>query len=293
METGLARRLSRLKNIDDAVATILPRSKEPGNMETGLARRLSRLKNGAAGKSLLVALDHGLTSGPPAGFEHYSRVQAWIEHPEVDAIVMHKGALKAFTRRILQSNGMSVQAVNPSDKPILIEVEDAMRLGADAISLEFAAETSSFGANLSAISAHIDSADKLGMPVMVMVGINDPPQDSASWLKTHRAVSRTLIELGASIIKLRQPPKATDWQPMIDGLCNDVHIVMAGGATDRPEVVLGRTRLGMDAGAGGACIGRNIFQHPHPVRFLSELATVVHGYPEPLHDPAELFAASS
>ncbi len=270
-------------------------------METGLARRLSRLKNGAAGKSLLVALDHGLTSGPPAGFERYSSVQAWIEHPDVDAIVMHKGALKAFTRRrmaltkpiILQSNGMSNQAANASDKPILIEIEDALRLGADAISLEFAAETSCFGENLRAISAHIDSADKLGMPVMVMVGITDSPTESDAWLRTHRAVSRTLIELGASIIKLRQPPNVADWRPMIDGIGDDVHVVMAGGAVDRPEAVLDRARVGMDAGAGGACIGRNIFQHTHPARFLSELGTVVHGRSEQWHAPANLLVASS
>lgn len=270
-------------------------------METGLARRLSRLKNGAAGKSLLVALDHGLTSGPPAGFECYSSVQAWIEHPDVDAIVLHKGALKAFTRRrmaltkpiILHSNGMSSQAANPSDKPILVEIEDALRLGADAISLEFTAETSCFGENLRAISAHIDSADRVGLPVMVMVSITDSPAESDAWLRSHRAVSRTLIELGASILKLRQPPKVADWRPMIDGIGEDAHVVMAGGAADRPEAVLDRARAGMEVGAGGACIGRNIFQHPHPSRFLSELGTVVHGSSEHWHVPAGLLVAGS
>jgi fructose-bisphosphate aldolase, class I len=270
-------------------------------MQTGLARRFSRLMKGSPGSSLLVALDHGLTSGPPPGFEHYSCVQSWIEHPDVDAIVMHKGALKSFTHRgmaltkpiILQSNGMSDRAANPADKPILIEIEDALRLGADAISLEFAAEPASFGENLRALSAHIDSADRLGVPVMVMLSIANAPVESDAWVRTHLATARTLVELGASIIKMRQPPDASDWRPMIDGIREDVHIVMAGGPADRPEVVLERARMGMDAGAGGVCMGRNIFQHPQPGQFLTELGTVVHGAARRRTVPADLVVAGS
>lgn len=262
-------------------------------METGMNRRLARLTRGTPATSLLVALDHGLTSGPPAGFASFAAARAWIDHPALDGVVMHKGALRAFTRAgmalskpvILQSNGMSVHADNPSDKPILVEIEDALRLGADAISIEFAAEPRSFGDNLRALSAQIEAAHRLGMPVMVMLGITDAPRESEAWVLRHRAVSRTLIELGASIIKLRQPPHVADWQQIFDGLREDVQFVMAGGATDSPGVVLARIQAGMEAGAGGVCIGRNIFQHPRPAQFISEIATAMRARATPAAAP--------
>ncbi|KZL09101.1 putative aldolase LsrF [Pseudovibrio axinellae] len=259
-------------------------------METGLKRRLARLQNTKSERSLFIAMDHGFTTGPLPGFEHYRLARKWAGHSAIDGLLMHKGALKAFTNYdmalpksvILQANGMSKHAANPSDKPMMVEVEDALRLGADAISVEFSAQLSSFGDNLKDISAQINAADRMNLPVMVMLGINQAPSESEAWVKLHRDVTRALIEIGASIIKLRQPPHADDWEAMLDGLHQDVRIVMAGGSRDSDETVLKRARIGLKAGAAGMCIGRNVFQNGQPNDFIDSLADVLNTV-----DPAE------
>ena len=254
-------------------------------MDTGTARRLARLNSGQDGRALLVALDHGLTGGPPKGLESFSAAKSWVDNPAITGLVMHRGTLKTLTGRgmalqkpvLLQSNGMSRWAQNPSDKPILASAEDAVRLGADGLSVEFCAERGSFGENLRAIARQIGAADQYGLPVMVMLSITDAPNDGDEWVEMHRAITRTLIEIGATFIKVRQPPTKDLWRPYLEGICNDACIVMAGGGVDEPSRVVGRLGAGLRSGALGMCVGRNIFQHLDPAQFLAEIASLPMG----------------
>ena len=59
-------------------------------METGYHRRFARLKNASTGNSLFVALDHGLTGGPPAGFEHLTAA-VLNDRFDFDRVFHHKG----------------------------------------------------------------------------------------------------------------------------------------------------------------------------------------------------------
>lgn len=254
-------------------------------METGSKRRLNRLLDRSSGKTVMIALDHGFTGGPLPGFESYAKTSGWIDHPSINALVLHRGALALLTRRglvldtpvIIQSNGSSRHAANPSVKPVLVEAEEATRLGADALSFEFNAGAGVFADNLSALSKQICAANYFGLPVMVMLAIDDCPMESRVWVKTHRDICRTLIDLGASIIKLRQPPAKEDWYSLMEEVGTDSLFVMAGGAAQNDNEIRKRIRVGIDAGVDGVCIGRNVFQNSSPRSFLSGLARDIHG----------------
>ena len=98
-------------------------------METGLERHLTRLRNTKSERSLFILMDHGLTTGPLFGFEHYRIAHKWAGHSAIDGLLMHKGAPKALTNYdmalpksvILQTSGMSKHATNPSDKPMMVD----------------------------------------------------------------------------------------------------------------------------------------------------------------------------
>ena len=52
---------------------------------------------------------------------------------------------------------------------------------------------------------------------------------------------------------------------------------MLGGAATDAGGILQMVRDAMDCGAAGIAIGRNIWQHPHPLKMARALHVIVHG----------------
>src|SRR5436190_20990584 len=105
-------------------------------MNTAKKIRLGRILRNADRRGIIVPIDHGLTLGPIAGIESVGQMEEFITHPQIDAVIAHKGILSRLAERdllsgkgvILHVNGMSSLAENPDNKEVLTGVDMALRL---------------------------------------------------------------------------------------------------------------------------------------------------------------------
>src|SRR2546428_4748213 len=102
--------------------------------------RLRRILPG--GKALVVAMDHGVSSGPVAGLEDIRKAVANVAKGGATGVVLHKGVVRfakdyfderlALILHLSASTSLSTQA----DRKVLVtEVEEAISFGADAVSV--------------------------------------------------------------------------------------------------------------------------------------------------------------
>jgi len=263
-------------------------------MNTGVQDRMSRLFNAATGKSVIVAVDHGI-EGVPRGLEDpRQKVQALIESG-VDALLLNPGLFERVSGLWERRNAPGVvlaadyymgstvpgRKAQTEDYRRILEVEDAVRLGADAIKMVLVfgqRELDLYAYNLETVAAAIQEAHRLGMPVMletVLWGITSTKEEMAS-VEVLRHMMRIAVELGADILKA--PLVGTDdefaevvrWSP--------VPVTVLGGQT-RPEFdsVVEGARRSANLGARGIVFGRNVWQRPDLAAAVHALQAAVHG----------------
>ncbi len=66
---------------------------------TGKLIRMERIINRASGKTVIVPMDHGITLGPIHGLENMKDTVAKMVAGGANAIVLHKGIVRAGHRR--------------------------------------------------------------------------------------------------------------------------------------------------------------------------------------------------
>ena len=109
-------------------------------MALGIQVRLNRLFNKKSGNILVVALDHAIGWGVLPGIDDIHRTMEKIIESEPDAVTMLKGiAEKVFTPYagtipfIMKSTTFA--PYHPHYDTLIAQVDEAIRLGADAIAV--------------------------------------------------------------------------------------------------------------------------------------------------------------
>ena len=87
--------------------------------------------------------------------------------------------------------------------------------------------------------------------------------------------ARVGLELGADIIKMKYNGKPKDVRWMVKS-AGKAKLVIAGGPKTNVKGLLKHTKEIMNAGAVGLAIGRNVWQHEHPVAMIRALRAIVH-----------------
>ena len=254
-------------------------------MVSGKQRRLRRLF-GADGRSLLIALDHSVTTGAGGGLSNMAAVMRAAVEGGADAVVAHRGAaarempVQQTTALIIHLSGNTTLSGRPELKTRVCDPETAFALGADAVSAHItlgagAAEDRAALADLGRIAA---SCDRLGVPLLVMAYLGatiDPAAASPGPVVLHAA--RVAAELGADMVKTAHPG-----EQYLGELAATVPVpvVIAGGAAagswhdflDSGKKVIG-------AGLAGLCVGRRVFGSGDPAWATARLRSIVHGEP--------------
>lgn len=242
--------------------------------------RWSRVVRHETGRGLLVPIDHGLTSGGMAGMEQSAQLAQWLRHPAITAVVAHKGMIARLNETgcllgkgiILQMSGMISSSVQPNRKELLTSVDTALRLGADALSLDLVFDGINDGHNLSLLGAVADQASQYGLPILVMAKCQHTNTSAEDAITALRKVVRSIWELGADAVKLQKPESIADIPQLLDGLHQDIDVFFAGGCRSSDDEILKLLTVGLKAGAKGLCIGRNVFQNENPEHFLTALS---------------------
>ena len=161
-----------------------------------------------------------------------------------------------------------------NDKVLVCTVEEAIKLGADGVSVHVNIGADMEREMLRDLGYVSRVCEEWGMPLLAMVygrgkDINqyDP--------KVIAHCARIGAELGADIVKVPYSGDPESFRKVVEG--SPVPVVIAGGPkmkTDRE--VLEMVKGAMQAGARGLSVGRNIFQAKDRVKMVRALAHIVH-----------------
>lgn len=251
-------------------------------MHLGKMIRRERIFNRNTERTILVPLDHGLTVGPIYGLVDLRHTVGQIVEGGANAVVMHKGLVRCGHRTSGRDIGLIVHlsastalSPAPNAKTLVGTVEDAMRLGADGVSVHVNLGDERESQMLSDLGAVASTAQSWGMPVLAMVyGRGAKIKDQfAPEVVGHCA--RVGEELGADVVKVAYTGDPDSFSKVVDACC--IPVVIAGG----PKIENNRELLQMvhdslEAGGAGLSVGRNIFQAAEPKRLLQAMYKIAH-----------------
>ncbi|SDT66705.1 2-amino-3,7-dideoxy-D-threo-hept-6-ulosonate synthase [Actinoplanes derwentensis] len=253
-----------------------------GNESFGRRLRLGSLHRRGGSGLLLVPLDHAVGSGPlrPAG--DLDALIARLAENGADGVVLHKGAVRrvrpARFRDLsltVQLNASTAMAADPDAKYPVATVEEALRLGAHAVSVHVNMASRTEAAQIAHLARVAEDCDRWSVPLLAMMYVRGPAvRDSRSADLVAHAVA-VAAEMGADLVKTALPenPEATARLLTAAG----VPVLAAGGVPEPgPEAVLGRMSAAMRAGAAGVAVGRLVFTAVDPAAVVRRLSAVVH-----------------
>ena len=284
-------------------------------LNTGKKARLHRilyqygLRNGTA---MFLPYDQGLEHGPRDFFDNpVSGDPAYILKLAVEGgfngVAVQIGTAEKFfwdyageVPLLLKLNGRT--EIPPADtprSPLNASVEDAVRLGADAVGYTLYVGSAQQEADFEAFAQVRRDAHRYGLPLVVWAyprGSSVDAKGGKNSLYEVDYASRTAAELGADVVKLNFPdPKATEGvhktyaspvgeQDAVNAVVRSAArtpVLLSGGEKGGDEEVLDKARMAMEAGALGLIFGRNIWQRgqDESMRFVARLRELLEKYP--------------
>jgi fructose-bisphosphate aldolase, class I len=247
-------------------------------------------------RALIVPVDHGLTLGPIPGMQETQDFARWIGSSHISAVVGHKGLVERLVTRdmlhpstgvIVHVNGMPNITRNADDKVMVASIESALRLGADAVSLQTNFTEDNFAHNLAMLGTVTDAAHRAGLPVLTM--LYDKVRSGTPALRVGRLnhLIRIVAELGCDAVKLAMPQGLDEMRAMLEHNHRDIRVLFAGGERGADDALAAAASEAVRFGACGLCVGRSVFQHPQPQELLRRLAACVKGESEVVGELAE------
>ncbi|MEU3309335.1 2-amino-3,7-dideoxy-D-threo-hept-6-ulosonate synthase [Nocardiopsis sp. NPDC006832] len=254
----------------------------PDNTPFARRLRLQRIFRHDEQRLLVVPLDHSVTNGPVTGGNRLNLLVGQLATNQVDAVVVHKGALRHldsdwFTRTslIVHLSASTMHADDPDAKYLVAGVEEAVRLGADAVSVHVNLGSREERRQIADLALVSESCDRWNLPLLAMVYPRGPkvadPQDPV--LISH-AVSLA-SDLGADLVKTEYSGSVESMREIVASA--SIPVVPVGGPKHEDvEEVLRYVDDVMACGAAGIAMGRNIFQAPDPGSMAEAVARRVH-----------------
>ena len=244
--------------------------------------RMERIMNRETGKTVIVPMDHGVTIGPIVGLTNMQGTINAVTMGGANAIVIHKGLVEAGHRRsgkdiglIIHLSASTLMAPDPNSKTMVCTVEEAVKLGADAISVHVnlgAGEEKSMLGDLGNVAKE---ATEWGMPLLAMMYTRGPKAENEYDVKLVKHAARVGAELGADIVKVVYTGSPESFGEVVEGCF--VPVVIAGGEKmGNDEDIFDMVRGAMAAGGAGVSIGRNVFQHKEPAKIVQTICKIVH-----------------
>lgn len=245
--------------------------------------RWSRFLRQPSQRGIIVPIDHGLTMGPIDGLDSIGRIESWIRHPGITGIIAHKGMVDRLGTRgllhgrgvMLHVNGMISMSAMADRKEMLTSVERAVRLGADAISLQVNFDGTNDAHNLKLLGAAADEADRYGLPVLTMLYDKQPNVAADKAVGRLRHLMRACVELGTDALKLAAPKELSLVPVLLEGIQEATPVFFAGGEKCSDDDLLALARSIALHGGSGLCVGRNVFQSDNAAGILNRLQQVL------------------
>ncbi len=286
----------------------------------GKRTRLKRLlyDYGPGGGTLLVLpIDQGLEHGPVDFFANPAALDPTYQYElakegRFSAIALHIGLAEKYLHEyagevplILKLNGKtSIPSDAQSFSSLTGTVEDAVRLGADAVGYTIYVGSPAQDRDFLQFTQVREAADRYGMPVIVWAyprGEAVAKKGGKESLYAIDYAARVALELGADVVKINYPvPSEKDkespppynslqlshfemFRKVVESAGRSL-VLVSGGEKVGDGELLEKVRSSMDAGATGIIFGRNLWQRPKAdaLRLTRELHAIFREYAEPL-----------
>jgi class I fructose-bisphosphate aldolase len=269
------------------------------NLNLGKRTRLYRIlyEHGVGnGMALILPIDHGLEHGPRDFFANPESVDPAYQlrlakEGGFSAIVLHIGLaekyMKEFTGEIpliLKLNGKtSIPPDTHAFSPQTASVEDAVRLGADAVGYTLFVGSPSQDKDFIQFARIREDSQRFGMPLIVWAYPRGEAIEAKGGRDSLYAVdyaARVANELSADMVKINIPeyakersrlyPKPYDTLQLnakealekVITSAGKTMVLISGGEEMGDDELLEKVRISLEAGATGLVFGRNLWQRP-------------------------------
>ncbi len=222
-------------------------------MNEGKTRRLKQVFQ-KDNRTVIVPMDHGVTVGPIQGITNMQTITNQLIKGKVDAILVHKGIARRIdvdgAGLIVMLSGMSNLSPNVNAKVQVCSVQEALRIGADAVSVHVnvgAQDEDKMLANLGKVA---EECDAFGLPLLAMMYPRGPKIQNEHAVEVVAHAARIGAELGADIIKTNYTGNIDTFK-MVTESCPAPVVIAGGPKCKSPQEVLQTTFDALKAGAAG------------------------------------------
>lgn len=248
----------------------------------GKAIRLERIINRNSQNTVIVPMDHGVTVGPIAGLSDMRATVSQVVAGGANAILMHKGMVRAGHRGTGRDVGLIVHlsagtsiSPDPNAKELVCTVEEAVKMGADAVSIHTNVGAETDSDMLRQFGIVSERCFEWQMPLVAMMYTRGSKIKNEYDVNNVKLAARIGAELGADIVKVVYTGNPESFAEVVKGC--PVPVVIAGGPKmESDEDIFRMVEGALKAGASGISIGRNAFQHKTPERMIRALCRMVH-----------------
>jgi class I fructose-bisphosphate aldolase len=245
------------------------------------------------GTLLLLPIDQGIEHGPRDFFpnpaskdpEYQFRLAAEAGYSalacQIGLATKYYPDYAGQVPLILKVNGRT--DIPPSDEALSTcnaSVEDAVRLGADAVGYTLYVGSPRQDEDLAQLRGVREDCDRYGMPLVIWAYPRGSAIDAKGGRDSFYAIdygARLAMEMGADVVKLNMP-KFSDKDKDSPAPYNEMDVsqgeairhcvesagrslvVLSGGSKIDDETLLAQARMIMEAGGSGVIFGRNVWQ---------------------------------
>ncbi len=244
--------------------------------------RLERIIDRNSRKTVIIPMDHGVTVGPIEGLADMRTTISSVVAGGANAILMHKGIVRAGHRGTGKDVGLIIHlsagtslSPDPNAKELVCTVEEAFKLGADAVSVHINLGADTEKEMLSQLGHISERCLEWQMPLVTMMYTRGEKIKDEYDFNNVKLAARVGAELGADIVKVVYTGSPKSFAEVVEGC--PVPVVIAGGPKMNSDREIFKMVEGaLAAGAAGVSIGRNAFQHKNPTKMVKALSKMVH-----------------
>jgi putative autoinducer-2 (AI-2) aldolase len=197
--------------------------------------------------------------------------------PYFDALFCTRGVLRAAISAAIDkpiilrvSGGTSMAGKDLANEAVTTSVEEIIRLNAAAAGVSVFVGSDYEHQTLMNLSKLVNECENYGIPVMAVTAVGKELEKRDS--RYLGLACRICAELGARVVK-------TYWCENFDKVVKGcpAPVVIAGGPKCESEKeVFEFVYDGMQKGAIGINLGRNVWQSPHPAAMAAALQAIIH-----------------
>lgn len=247
----------------------------------GKSIRMERIINRNTKRAVIIPMDHGVSDGPIEGLINMGDTVDKVAKGGANAVIGHIGlALHGHRKHgkdiglILHLSASTALGPDPNNKVLVNSVENAVKMGADAVSIHVNIGAETEFRMLKDLGQVAQDCREWGMPLLAMMYPRGPKIKNQKDVEVVKLAARVGAELGADIIKCPYTGSVETFRQVVAGC--PVPVVIAGGSKGSELDTLKMVEDSIKAGGAGVAMGRNAFQCKDPVSFVKAVTKIVH-----------------